>query len=428
MSNRTKPLSAQAQATERALTVLANRPSSRKWSVLRQIQAICVGRSVAAVHALLEPDSVGALVYCHCLQGRPNAEQARARTALLALAAHTPHLFTEPRLVPALAALVRWYHCRRRELVEWQPRRRNVYRQLYSLVRHLFDEFGDVPGWVIEAWATGQLEQSGADMARLTLHLGRGQALRTFAELPETLSRRLEHEMRQAPYEYTLVQALRYAQLATRQALPLLEAVLATRFGRETSPDDAFWLRVVEFFRDAPMVDASQFGPVCEWLHVKRTVGTDGEPPQPGLSLKGRSMAAVLAQSGHWHRRTHRARRYWGYDVALHTAWSGLPVPDYAPTATGRIRIVQLRSYAELLEEGSAQKHCVSSYVYSCLRGQCGIFSLRINGVRALTLEVRANRQLVQVRGRENRRATEAERQWLEQWAAVAGLSLSATA
>lgn len=428
MSNRNKPLSAEVQTTRRVAAVLANRPGGHKWPLTRQIEFICTRASVAEVHACLEPDAVTALLYCHCLHGRSSAEQEQARCALRALVKCRTGILTRAELVPAVAALTRLYQHRRRALADWRPQRRNAFRQLYSLVRHLFDEFEDVPGWVVEAWATGQLTQHNVDMALLTVHVGSGKSLRSFPGLPVPLSRRLEHEMREAPYQYTLVPALRYAQLAASRALALLQPLLATPLGREISPQDAFWLSVVEFFRATPLVDYWQLGPVCEWLEVVRTVGTNGEPPHPGFSLKGRSMATVLAQAGQWHRRTHRARAYWGYNVALSSAWDGLPVTNYAPPEAGRVQITQLLSYAALVEEGSAQKHCVSSYVYSCLRGRCGIFSLRVNGARALTLEVRANRQLVQIRGRENRRPTEQELHWLRQWAGAAGLSISATA
>ena len=234
--------------------------------------------------------------------------------------------------------------------------------------------------------------------------------------------------MRQAPWPYTFVQALRYAQLAQRNALALLEPVLATPLGCEIGPDDAFWLEVAVLLSRAPLADPWQFGPVCEWIQVRRTVGTDGEPPQPGFSLKGRSVAGLLAQAAQWHRRTRRARRYWGYRLDLGTHWAGLSISNFTSAEDSTVQIVQLLSYAELVEEGSVQKHCVSSYVYSCLRGRCGIFSLRRHGARLLTLEVRANRQIVQIRGRANRRVTDSERTWLGQWAASAGLTLSPVA
>lgn len=423
MANRTKPLTAKALATQRALAALQNRClTGRKWSVARQIEFICSATSVAQVHASLEPASPIAQLYFLCLHGRKKAKRQLAKTALRALAATRTEVLTCRPLLPAVAAICQHYAARRRELTAWQPQRRNAYRQLYDLVRYLFDAYGDVPGWVIEAWATGQLTQQ-VGMARLTVHLGSGQALRNFEELPVALTRRLEHEMRQAPYKYTFVQALRYAQLANVQALPLLEPVLKSRLGQELVPDDTFWLTVAAFFRDAPMADPWQFEPVCEWIEQRRTVGVDGEPPQPGFSLRGRQMASVLRQAANWHRRTHRARHYWGYDVALTSAWAGLPVTGFELAGAEGVRITQLLNYGQLLEEGTAQKHCVSSYVYSCLKGRCGIFSVRVRGARALTVEVQADRQIVQVRGRENRLATEREQDWLQQWATAAGLS-----
>ncbi|WP_426491585.1 PcfJ domain-containing protein [Hymenobacter sp. 102] len=428
MANRNKPLSVEAQTARRAAAVLANRPAGHKWSIARQIDFICTCRSVAEVHARLEPDTVAARLYGHCLHGRTAAEQAISREALRALAQSRTHILTRPELVPAVAAITRLYPRRCREVAAWHPHRRNAFRQLYSLVRHLFDVFYDVPGWVVEAWATGQLTQHEVDMAQLTVHLGSGQALRSFPNLPVPLSRRLEHEMRQAPYEYTLVQAVRYAQLAATDALHLLPPVLGTRLGREITPQDAAWLQVVAFFQSAPLPAGAQLGRVCEWIEAVRTVGINGQPPHPGFSLKGRRPAAVLAQAWQWYRRTQRAREYWGYNVGLATTWEGLPFAGYIAPGPHRVHIIQLLNYAALVEEGSLQKHCVSSYVYYCLRGHCGIFSLRINGVRALTMEVEPNRQIVQVRGRDNRSPTEPELHWLRCWMAEAGLSLSATA
>lgn len=425
MSNRNKPLSAQALAAQRAVAVLTHRFSGRKWPLARQVEYLLTCTSVAEVHAVLEPDSVPARLYAECLHGLSKTERNRPHAALHALVACRTDVLSRPELVPALAAICRLYHFRRRELTSWQPRRRNAYRQLCSLVRHLFDEFGDVPDWVIDGWATGRLTQQGVDLARLTVHLGSGQALRMFPGLPVPLTRRLEHALRQAPGEYTFVQALRFAQLTGLNALALLEPLLATRLGREIDQGDDFWLSVAAFFRDAPMADPRQFGPVCDWIHQRRTVGTDGEPPQPGFSLRGRRMEAVLAQSAAWHRRTHRARHYWGCALTPDTTWTGLPVAGFEAHGSVWVLITQLLSYGQLLEEGSAQKHCVSSYAYSCLRGRCGIFSLRLHGARALTVEVLPDRRIVQIRGRENRLAAGSERYWLTQWATAAGLTFN---
>jgi hypothetical protein len=60
----------------------------------------------------------------------------------------------------------------------------------------------------------------------------------------------------------------------------------------------------------------------------------------------------------------------------------------------------------------------VASYLESCRRGRSAIFSLTLNGTRAVTLEVQANRTIVQARGLFNRRPNDEEGAWIQRWAA----------
>jgi PcfJ-like protein len=89
---------------------------------------------------------------------------------------------------------------------------------------------------------------------------------------------------------------------------------------------------------------------------------------------------------------------------------------------------VQLTSLRELVDEGVAQRHCVSTYERGCREGRCSIWSLRrrVDGrvERVLTLELTARREVAQVRGRANRLATRAERDVLSVWAAERGVTL----
>lgn len=203
--------------------------------------------------------------------------------------------------------------------------------------------------------------------------------------------------------------------------------VLESRLGRAIEPDDDFWLGVLDFFQAAPMVDPWQFGLVCDWIAFRRHVGTPAEPAQPGFSLRGRHLAAVLAQTARWHQQLEQAQRHAGLlAVPLHTAWLGLPVPDFSSSdEAGRVRITQLCTFGQLLAEGRALHHCVASYVQSCQRGRCGIFSLTFDGARAITLEVNAQRVIVQARGRHNRPLAADERHWVGRWLDEAKLVLS---
>lgn len=425
MANRNKVLSPEAVCAQRAAAALAGHVNWRKWSPVRQVEYLFSGVPASEVYALVGPQSAPALLYAACVANRNAADRAQAQRFLLALAAKRTELLARPETAPAVAALARHYRYRVRELAAWQPKSKNVYAQLESLVRHLFDQYGDVPAWVVDGWHAAALASGGVSIPELTVHLGRGQALRRFGGLPVPLTKRLEHEMRQAPAGCTFVEALRYAQLAARDALAWFGPVLGSRLGCEIEPaHDAFWLSVVDFFAAAGMVDEQHFAPVCDWIYQKRHVGINGEPAQPGFSLKGRTMASIVAQTEQWHRRLARLRPY-GSSVSLTTTWPGLPVPDFVGGDDGRVRIRQLTGYWQLAEEGADLKHCVASYVHSCQRGRCGIFSLTMDGRRRLTLEVTQDRTVVQARGKYNRRMADDERHWVSRWLGEARLVLS---
>ena len=91
----------------------------------------------------------------------------------------------------------------------------------------------------------------------------------------------------------------------------------------------------------------------------------------------------------------------------------------------GPVRIEQLTTSEQLQDEGNTQRNCVASYLQSCRLGRCGIFSLTVEGTRGLTIEVAANRTVVQVRGKYNRWMTTQEHAWVIQWLSQARLVLS---
>jgi hypothetical protein len=66
----------------------------------------------------------------------------------------------------------------------------------------------------------------------------------------------------------------------------------------------------------------------------------------------------------------------------------------------------ELNTGARLAEEGLMQKHCVGSYANACASGSCRIFSLRCNGRRIATIELRRDQHgawlLGQVHGKAN--------------------------
>jgi hypothetical protein len=159
------------------------------------------------------------------------------------------------------------------------------------------------------------------------------------------------------------------------------------------------------------------------------------QPPDPTFAMPGRTPAALLRLVEEWHREVnHRrigpeARRP---DVPARFRPSGLKAGrwTFGKDETRRVWTVQeIATYDALLLEGREMRHCVATYAWSIVSGQCSIWSVRFQrpGLRqperALTVEVRhAARAVVQARGKCNRRPVGEEEQVLRLWAGVNGL------
>lgn len=99
--------------------------------------------------------------------------------------------------------------------------------------------------------------------------------------------------------------------------------------------------------------------------------------------------------------------------------------PDGGPI-TVTWTITEILTSQDLAAEGRLMHHCVYSYVNWVKDRIISIWSLRRDRERLLTVEVRnPNREIVQARGRYNRRATSPELNKLKRWASEAGLKSS---
>ena len=80
--------------------------------------------------------------------------------------------------------------------------------------------------------------------------------------------------------------------------------------------------------------------------------------------------------------------------------------------------VAELTTGEALAEEGQRMQHCVATYAAKVRAGRCTIFSLRCDGERRLTVELRpSTRAVVQVKGLRNRAADRDEQRMLTRWA-----------
>jgi len=135
-----------------------------------------------------------------------------------------------------------------------------------------------------------------------------------------------------------------------------------------------------------------------------------------------------LRDVNQWHQRL--------YQLNVKTNWAPAPIENFlyieGKEETQRTyKIQQLLSDKELQLEGRYMKHCVASYVYSCMRGRCSIWSMIVHDVatrqakRVVTIEVDRRRTVVQVRGRCNRFPGPKILEVIQKWAKEEGLKVA---
>lgn len=318
-------------------------------------------------------------------------------------------------------------------LESWRPASHNGRRQFSSLVRHLLARY-PVPAFMDQAWFRAE---PGAERYREWFaQLGAGKNIRTLST-PIPMSKLMAHHFLSAPDDYSIEAAIRWGQVhALGGGSRLTEALLGTRIGQDFANDE-FWTSVIRFFVANPLLDRQHVGPIVDYLNaqkfeVREVMLGPGRvevqlPPQPGLTMRGRTAETLLAQVERWHRELGRAsvadqlyfRRSGIKELALKAGKDG----------ESEWRIRELLSGAELLAEGRVMKHCVASYARSCADGRCSIWSMELvtpmGREKRQTIEVTRDRMIVQCRGKQNRLPTAAELDVVKKWAGLTGLILS---
>ncbi|MEL7028035.1 MAG: PcfJ domain-containing protein [Pseudomonadota bacterium] len=323
-----------------------------------------------------------------------------------------------------------------RPLEEWRPRSKNREKRFGELARHLLDEYGDTPRFMEQAWLRD--DRGSWRFRDWYVHLGRGRNLRT-AKSPVPITKKIAHHFLQAPDDYEIEQAIRWGQLkALGASESAIHAVAATEVGRSFEHEE-FWSSVFRFIADNPMLDPRQIGPVIDYLQNQKYVAEEveiapglwrrGEPPQPGLTMRGRTVETLMRQVADWHESLGRAGRMSDarYDAA---GYEGLEISKRSGGRSIKWTIRQLRSARELQLESQDLRHCVASYHWSCSRGLCTIWSLSSSDAdgaykRRQTIEVNRNKTIVQCRGLANRDPSPEEWSIVNAWASQAGLTIS---
>ena len=313
----------------------------------------------------------------------------------------------------ALVAIAERWRQWIRPLSEWRAPSRNRERRFASLLRHLLAKY-PVPAFFDSAWF--RREEGSYRQRDAWIHVALGGNVRTSTLRPE-LSKREAHHFLQAPDDSLVEHAIRWGQIhALGGDAHLARAVVGSRIGA-TFGDERFWGSVLRFLADNPLLDRAYVAPIVDYLEHHRRV-------RPNLSMRGRTVPALLAEVDRWHG---RLAREGGPDFS----WEPSGVDGFAwKTGSGDARrewsVVELLSRSALVAEGRAMRHCVATYADSCRGGRCSIWSMRCvdaeGPARRQTIEVDRDGVVVQARGKSNARPGPEERDVLRRWARAAGL------
>lgn len=182
-------------------------------------------------------------------------------------------------------------------------------------------------------------------------------------------------------------------------------------------PND-FLVSFLLYIDEQTMFDITQMWPLYDYiLHKKREYENENKVFQ----FKGRALYKLMREMENWHRELGKNKTdfYWEKNENIYD-YKYEYINKNTDYVEGVVIIEELTSSHDLRKEGRALNHCVASYARSCKKGVSSIFSYKEKAFEdkfknVLTIEVR-NNNVVQVRGKNNRMPTEAEKNHVSNW------------
>jgi len=336
-----------------------------------------------------------------------------------------------------------------RPIADWEPRGKGKTTIFNSLCDHLLAKFPTPPFiwsafWELDVVDVSRKLSTNGDRKvspdadgryvdiefsptiQAVVRIARGDSFAKMCksgDFPVTLTNKQCHQFLASNSDSTFLSALRRTQIQTWGGdNRLLKVLMARELCRRLHGivAETFLDSVIAWFSKNPMLDLEQFSPIMDFIFMKRA-------EDKKFSMKGRSAMAIMRAMEDWHQDLAKRQVTHGKEYKS----SGLNPGHYEfnhREASGNYAqcvydIVEILNSKDLHAEGKAHKHCVLSYSNSIEQGYCSIWSMHVNGERAITIEVRS-RNIVQARGRFNRKTTAEEFRIMQRWATDNGIGI----
>lgn len=311
-----------------------------------------------------------------------------------------------------------------RPLSSWKKKGKGISSRLSSLLRHCFEQYA-VPGWLRNVFEIQHLATR-RNMVRFYVAAGRGGSIREPYLLGTPMTRKALKLFMQSSHSERPLENLRLAQGLAAGVEKGVALEFRSIYLQDRYMEDFFVRQVMPWFARIGMINLAEVSPIIDYLfHMRRGNGD--------YRMSGRTANSVLRGMHEWHVRTAREDAARGAPKRF----SPCGLDDFTFEKRSRrsvthYTIKEILTLKDLFNEGAKMSHCVASYAALIAEGKCSIWSMRADGERKLTIEVKTNPwngkpTIVQARGTRNRIPTPTEELILLRWAQESGISLSRT-
>lgn len=297
---------------------------------------------------------------------------------------------------------------------EWEPKGKGKDSLFQSLVDHLLCKYS-VPKFLYKIFYKRRPDINHGLVFR---HLAQGGSIVGLDKtiFPAILTRRMRAEfLKLSADTIGFVEGIRTVQIKSLGGTAaLLNAMLVTTIGQEFQTNEEFWISVIQWFCNNPLLDKKHIAPLIDYIrHLKAQ--------DQNFSMKGRSPLALLRGMEEWHGTLAKIKAMNGLvfsPCGLESSSFIVKENVSGKKIENNWTITEILSSKELAEEGRALRHCVYSYAHSISIGKTAIWSLKKNGERKITIEVSTiHSSIVQSRGFSNRFPEVQERELIRRWA-----------
>jgi hypothetical protein len=319
-----------------------------------------------------------------------------------------------------------------RKVEEWKPKSHNKRKQFSHLLRHLFGKY-EVPLFMDHVWFRN--DQGSYRYRDWYVNLIRGESLRK-QKSKVKVTKKIAHYFGTAPENYSVEEALWWGIIHSLGGNVRIVREFNSARPAKIYEAQEFWKRFISFIINNPMIDKSQIGPIIDFINYQRFDEQETyenevlvmlPPPQPNFSFNNRNPNTLLALVSTWHRGTSSNK----HGDLIHFSHSKIK-PYLSIKTNGNFynhSIKQLTNNFELFKEGKELGHCVGSYVNSCRKNHCTIWSLTQHDAhdykKLVTIEVDSDNQIVEMRGKHNRYPTDGEMAMIQKWVILENLYIS---